>query len=106
MTNKNSHNGIVTVRQAHALDAPELERLAALDSGAVPGLPALIAERDYRVIAALPLAAGRPVADPFEPSAELVDLLRLRAEQLNRETTTRPGARDRLRALLRRPANA
>ena len=72
----------VTVRRAHPSDAFELARLAALDSGPVPQPPALVAEAGGRILAALPLRGGLPVADPFAPTAELVELLHLRARQL------------------------
>ena len=36
------------------------------------------------MIAALPMGAGRPIADPFEPTAEIVALLELRRTQLAR----------------------
>jgi hypothetical protein len=76
---KHSH---VTVR--HAVDADEraLARLAALDSAPRLRGPALLAEADSRLIAALPLGSGRPIADPFEPSAAVVALLELRRSQL------------------------
>jgi hypothetical protein len=92
----------VTVRQATAADELELARLAALDSAQPISGAALLAESDARVIAALPLGSGRPIADPFEPSAELVALLQLRAAQL-RGGRSRRRLRDRLRDLLRAP---
>ena len=49
--------------------------LAALDSARPPRGPALVAEADSRMLAALPLGSGRPIADPFEPTAEIVALL-------------------------------
>jgi hypothetical protein len=79
----------VTVRPAHVGDEPALARLAALDSAEAPTGPALVAEADARILAALPLGSGRPIADPFVPTAELVALLRLRAEQLGRDTGRR-----------------
>ena len=72
----------VTVRRSTSGDAGALARLAALDSGSPPRGPALVAEADSRLLAALPLGSGRPIADPFEPTAEIVALLMLRAEQL------------------------
>jgi hypothetical protein len=72
----------VTVRFATPADGPELERLAALDAGRVPAGPALVAEVDGELVAALPLAHGRALADPFRPSAELLRLLELREAQL------------------------
>ena len=72
----------LTVRRAAAQDAGQLLRLAALDSADVPSGDVLVAESSGRLLAALSLADGRAVADPFEPTAQLVDLLRLRAGQL------------------------
>jgi hypothetical protein len=89
----------ITVRYSAASDLSELARLAALDSASPPRGPALIAEADSRMLAALPLGSGRPIADPFEPTAEIVELLRLRADQL--KTDDGSGLRDRLRSLLR-----
>ncbi len=62
-----------------------------------------MAESDARVIAALPLGSGRPIADPFEPSAQALALLELRAEQLRNGHTSPRRLRDRVRDLLRAP---
>jgi hypothetical protein len=95
----------ITVRYSVASDLSELARLAALDSGTPPRGPALIAEADSRMLAALPLGSGRPIADPFEPTAEILELLRLRAEQVQAGEPS--GWRDRVRSLLRaRPSHA
>jgi hypothetical protein len=95
----------VTVRYAGAADAPALARLAALDSARPPRGPALIAEVGDRPLAALPLGSGRPIADPFEPTAELVALLQLRAAQLEADQASpRRSFAQRLRGLLRAPA--
>jgi hypothetical protein len=72
----------VTLRYAAAADSRRLAYLAELDSTTVPAGPALVAEIDGRIRAALPLDGGAPIADPFHRGAELVDLLRLRAAQL------------------------
>jgi hypothetical protein len=95
----------ITVRYSVASDLSELARLAALDSATPPRGPALIAEADSRMLAALPLGSGRPIADPFEPTAEILELLRLRAEQVQAGEPN--GLRDRARSLLRaRPSHA
>ena len=95
----------ITVRHSVASDLSELARLAAWDSASPPRGPALIAEADSRMLAALPLGSGRPIADPFEPTAAILELLRLRAEQLDEREHR--GLRDRLRSLLRvRPSHA
>jgi hypothetical protein len=96
----------ITVRPSVAADRTELERLAALDSARPPTGPALVAEADSRMLAALPLGSGRPIADPFEPTAGVVALLELRAEQLA-AGRHKHGWGERVRALLRpRPSHA
>jgi hypothetical protein len=106
MYSRESHNRYtgdqVTVRYAATFDRSELAELAALDSATAPSGPVLVAEADARLVAALPLGSGRPIADPFRPSDEVIALLRLRAEQLARRTP-RPSGRERLRALIRAP---
>ena len=74
----------VTLRQAVADDAPRLKRLAQLDSARPLRGSALIAEVDGRLRAALPLEGGCAIADPFYNGLDLVELLRVRAAQLNR----------------------
>jgi hypothetical protein len=76
----NTHS--LTVRRASTQDAAQLLRLAALDSADMPSGDVLVAESSGRPVAALSLADGRAVADPFEHTAELVELLRLRRKQL------------------------
>jgi hypothetical protein len=72
----------VTLRYAGAADAQRLRRLAELDSTVAPTGPALVAEVDGRLRAALPLDGAPPIADPFHRGTELIELLRLRAAQL------------------------
>jgi hypothetical protein len=91
----------VTVRRSTSGDQAELMRLAALDSAIPPRGPALIAEADSRMLAALPLGSGRSIADPFEPTAELVALLQLRKSQMAAAQAEAPRFSRRLRALLR-----
>jgi hypothetical protein len=96
----------ITVRRSVPGDAGQLERLAALDSARPPSGPALVAVADGRMLAALPLGSGRPIADPFEPTAAVVALLELRARQMA-GTAERRGWADRLRSLIRqRPSHA
>jgi hypothetical protein len=84
-------------------DLPALAKLAALDSAAIPRRPLLLAEAGGEVVAALPLRGGTPIADPFRPTAEIVDLLRLRAAQLRAASVEdRPRPVARLRLVLRR----
>jgi hypothetical protein len=89
----------VTVRRSTSGDEGAIARLAALDSGRPPRGPALIAEADSRMLAALPLGSGRAIADPFEPTAGLVALLELRRAQI--ESADRTPERRGLRRLLR-----
>jgi hypothetical protein len=91
----------ITVRRAVATDRIELERLAALDSATPPRGPAIVALADSRMLAALPIGSGRPIADPFEPTAEIVALLELRAEQLQQNAPRRRGWPGRVRSLFR-----
>jgi hypothetical protein len=96
----------VTVRRTGSGDQVELARLAALDSARPPRGPALVAEADSRMLAALPLGSGRPIADPFEPTAELVALLELRRAQIDAAETHPSGRGGRLRSLLRSLSHA
>jgi hypothetical protein len=89
----------VTVRRSTSGDMSELARLAALDSASPPRGPALVAEADARILAALPIGSGRAIADPFEPTLELVQLLELRRSQIER-AEREPRGRG-FRALLR-----
>jgi hypothetical protein len=72
----------LSIRAAGPSDRAAVSRLAALDDAPAVPAAALVAEVDGHVVAALPLESGRPIADPFEPTADLVALLRLRARQL------------------------
>lgn len=71
----------ILIRAERGDDARAVRRLAALDSAPVPLSPLLLAELDGTVRAALSLANGGTIADPFHPSAPLVRLLKVRAEQ-------------------------
>ncbi len=72
----------LTIRSATAHDDADLRRVAALDSRPAIARPALVAEVDGEIVAALSLDGMRAIADPFRPTAELVELLKLRAAQL------------------------
>jgi hypothetical protein len=72
----------VTLRFACFDDAPDLLRLAQLDSAEPLIEPILVCEVSRRMVAALSLADRRAIADPFVPSAGVVELLRARARQL------------------------
>jgi hypothetical protein len=75
----------VLLRLARVQDDDALDRLAQLE-----GRPRLtgrhvVAEIGGVVVAALPLAQGPALADPFRPTAHLIPLLELRAGQLARD---------------------
>ncbi|HEY2161947.1 MAG TPA: hypothetical protein VGH24_11620 [Solirubrobacteraceae bacterium] len=86
----------VTLRFAFPDDTDALARLATLDSSVPPAMPVLLAEAGGELRAALSLADGAVVADPFHPSVALVDLLRARASQL---TTAESAPRRSLRSI-------
>jgi hypothetical protein len=69
----------LTIRRADAADSGALVRLAALDSASPPTGDALLAEVGDELWAAIELDSGTAIADPFRPSGDLIDLLRLRA---------------------------
>jgi hypothetical protein len=71
----------VLLRTARADDDADLVRLAALDSARPLAGPALVAEENGVIAAALCLSTGRAVADPFVPSLHLVELLRRHASR-------------------------
>ena len=83
----------ITIRFAYPDDAQALARLAALDSKPVPPGPLLVAEVAGELWAAVSVAGHASViADPFRHTAELVTLLRERANRLThspRRTATR-----------------
>jgi len=72
----------MTIRQAESGDSSRLSDLAQLDSARPLSGPALLAEVDGATVAALDLTTGRAVADPFRPTEKVLDLLRVRAAQL------------------------
>jgi hypothetical protein len=69
----------VTIRHAAADDMKALERLAALDSRRVPSGELFVAEVGGRLLAATSIDTGAVIADPFEPTASLVELLQIQA---------------------------
>jgi hypothetical protein len=73
------------IRIAAAGDATALHRLSQLDSAKPLAGRALVAERDGDLLAALSLETGAAIADPFQPTADVVRMLRLRRSQLVRQ---------------------
>lgn len=72
----------VHLRLCRVSDDPQLERLAQLEGRPLPEGRLVVAEARGRIVAALPLAGGRPLADPFARTQHLLPLLELRAEQV------------------------
>jgi hypothetical protein len=66
----------VTLRPAGSEDARTLSELAQLDSARPLSGSVLLAETETGPLAALELATGRAIADPFRRSSESVGLLR------------------------------
>jgi hypothetical protein len=71
----------VTLRLGTPADLPALTRLAALDSSDVPSAPVMLAEVGGELRAAVSLGERTVIADPFHPTASLVQLLLRWAEQ-------------------------
>ena len=91
----------VTLRVCGAGDEPELRRLAALDSAAPLTGTVLAVEEHGELRAAIALEGRRVVADPFQITAHLVELLQTRAAQIDRRGP-RAGTRLRARVLAAR----
>ena len=89
------HDRAVTIRRADAREWDAIDRLAQLDSAPPPPRDEmLVAEVGGEMRAAISVRNGYAIADPFAPSAELIDLLRARAEQINSpDAESRSGAR-------------
>jgi hypothetical protein len=95
-------NNPITIRRSTTGDAAAVARIAGLDSGRAPEGEALLAFEGGELRAVMPLDGGRPLADPFHRTAELVELLRHTVERdgaprkrrtgLGRLLVPRPGA--------------
>ena len=79
---KDSH---LTIRGTTSRDDVTLSWLASLDSRRRIQGRALIAERDGVPIAAIGLTSGAVAADPFNPTADAVRLLRQRRYRMLRQ---------------------
>ena len=84
----------VTIRHAVAADMKSLERLAALDSRRVPSGELFVAEVDGRLLAATSTDTGAVIADPFEHTAAIVELLHVHARAV-RPAAALPAVVDR-----------
>jgi hypothetical protein len=75
-------DGGISIRRLGTGDRAELERLAQLDSRPPPEGALLGLAVEGRLVAAISLATGESIADPFSRTHELRALLELRASQL------------------------
>jgi hypothetical protein len=82
MTRTATATATIMIRPAYADDRTALARLAAIDSSTVPAEPMLLAEVDDELRAAVSLADGSEIADPFFPTLDLVELLHTHAAAL------------------------
>jgi hypothetical protein len=80
----------VELRLCKPLDDPALERLAALAERPVPDGRLVVALVRGELVAALPLAGGLALTDPFRRTAHVLPLLELRAAQLRPPRPRRP----------------
>ena len=106
---KRSHHGVTmteritvlpanhVIRHATPADDRTLTDIAALDSQRPLVEPVLIGEIDGRPAAAISLADGRIIADPFVYTATLTQVLPLRARAIDAHRRS-PSLVDRLRA--------
>ena len=70
-----TNSSTIALRTATDRDATILDKLAALDSAPPLHAPAVVALVDGRPVAAASLTDASVVADPFMPTADVVELL-------------------------------
>jgi hypothetical protein len=88
----------ITIRRASGTDQASLARLADLDSARPLSGDVMVAEMGGELRAAIELAGGAAIADPFSPTGDLVEMLRLRIERMRAERGDRGRGRLRLRS--------
>ena len=72
----------ISIRKAYEDEAPVVRRLSYLDDQRPLRGEVLLAVVDGQPLAALSLQDGRVAADPFTRTADVVELLRLRAGRI------------------------
>jgi hypothetical protein len=98
-----STSSSIAIRAAtEAGDDDVVRNLAALDSAGAPATPVIVAIVDGRPVAAASLVDGSIVADPFVPTADVVEILQARVAATAR--AARPRRRRRLVLPRLRPA--
>ena len=90
----------VELRLCRVADDPQLDRLAELAESPLPYGRLVIAATGGQIVAAVPLAGGPALRDPFARTAHLMKLLELRAAQL-RDPEPRRGLIPRYVSLMR-----
>ena len=90
----------VAMREATPGDEPALMRLAAMDDRAALTGRVLVAESGGAILAALSVDSGRAISDPWSHTAQLVNLLELRAGQLRESARTAAHLREQQRPSL------
>jgi hypothetical protein len=81
------------------MDEPALYRLAELDSQRPLSGPALVAEIDGYTAAAISLSDGRVIADPFQQTAVVRQMLHMRVRALQAHWRT-PSLPERIRTAM------
>jgi hypothetical protein len=87
-----SSSAPITIRRAAPSDLATLDRLARLDSQRLTPGPHLVALTGDRIVAAVDLHDGRWIADPFELTEHVVELLKERAGHITAPAPRRRGA--------------
>jgi hypothetical protein len=96
MINRPNLDPTVVIRAARGSDGAALENLARMDSQRPLHGDVLLAEQDGVIVAAL--SGERSIADPFRPTDDVVELLRVRAGRAARARGTMRVRVPRLRA--------
>ena len=79
----------ITIRISTEADSARVHELAELDGHAAPKGEAVLAEVNGRLVAAVGVADGVAVADPFMLTSDTLEVLRVRAEQERERTLGR-----------------
>lgn len=87
----------VVIRRAADQDGAAIAQLADLNAAPRPRGEMLLVELEGRIVAAVPVAGGDALGDPFAPTAQLIDLAERRAKLLREPAQQRRG---RVAALL------
>jgi hypothetical protein len=74
----------IVIRRLTEADRDAVSRLAQLDTRPAPSGDLLGAENEGRLVAAISITTGESVADPFQPTAEVVEMLRIHLAHLRR----------------------